>query len=81
MSTKMKTSLVILIMLAAWIAAFDLAAAEAAGGELLQENPTVLESFIEDVDDWVSYLWQQVIAVAMNLDAKGFPSWMITMNN
>lgn len=75
MLTKMKTNLLILMVLIAGISVFSLATAEAA------DDSELPETSIESDDDWASYVWRQVIDLGMKLDAKGFPAWTTTWNN
>ena len=75
MSIKMKTNLIILVVLIAGVSVFSLASAEAA------DEAGMPESFVESDDDWTSYIWQQAIELGKKLDAKGFPAWTTTWNN
>ena len=64
-----------LMILVAWISVFNLTTVEA------YETATLTETSLEIVDDWAACFWQQVIAVAMKIDAKSYPIWITTWNN
>jgi len=64
MSTKVKISLVSLMILVAGISVFSLTAVEAAGEEALPENATLSKTSIESVGDWAADVWKQAIALA-----------------